>query len=194
MPRGGWKKANDVFCRSFLTDMEVQEFISRAKQALTRHSDKQYSAREYKLDNNKRRKTETVEKECSLLNGKILLDTLNVFKEKLAILNKTSVEKMERTRKIPLLKVNSIKLDATIKAVQDHVSKHPPHSMSEIARILQAAQICYQETIRKDAKPSKWVESIKCKISLLESMMKLLEKVRVLENSQLKKSTTLRSI
>ncbi|EQB61057.1 hypothetical protein NAPIS_ORF01394 [Vairimorpha apis BRL 01] len=132
----------------------------------------------YKLDNNKRRKTETVEKECSLLNGKILLDTLNVFKEKLAILNKTSVEKIERTRKIPLLKVDSIKLDATIKAVQDHVSKHPPHSMSEIARILQAAQICYQETTRKDAKPSKWVESIKCKISLLESKVKLLEKVR----------------
>ncbi|EQB61289.1 hypothetical protein NAPIS_ORF01137 [Vairimorpha apis BRL 01] len=178
MPRGGWKKANDVFCRSFLTDMEVQEFISRAKQALTSNSGKQYSAREYKLDNNKRRKTETVEKECSLLNGKILLDTLNVFKEKLAILNKTSVEKMERTRKIPLLKVDSIKLDATIKAVQDHVSKHPPHSMSEIARILQAAQICYQETTRKDAKPSKWVESIKCKISLLESKVKLLEKVR----------------
>ncbi|EQB62270.1 hypothetical protein NAPIS_ORF00152 [Vairimorpha apis BRL 01] len=50
--------------------------------------------------------------------------------------------------------------------------------MSEIARILQAAQICYQETTRKDAKPSKWVESIKCKISLLESKVKLLEKVR----------------
>ncbi|EQB60995.1 hypothetical protein NAPIS_ORF01426 [Vairimorpha apis BRL 01] len=135
--------------------MGVQEFISRAKQALTSNSGKQYSAREYKLDNNKRRKTETVEKECSLLNGKILLDTLNVFKEKLAILNKTSVEKMERTRKIPLLKVDSIKLDATIKAVQNHVSKHPPHSMSEIVRILQAAQICYQETTRKDAKTIK---------------------------------------
>ncbi|EQB60541.1 reverse transcriptase [Vairimorpha apis BRL 01] len=44
---------------------------------------------------------------------------------------------MERTRKIPLLKVDSIKLDATIKSVQEHVSNHPPNSMSDIARILQ---------------------------------------------------------
>ncbi len=50
--------------------------------------------------------------------------------------------------------------------------------MSDIARLLQTAQICYQVMTRKEAKSSVWKESILKKIAILEATTKLLNKVR----------------
>ena len=50
MPRGGWKKANDVFCEKYGSNMGVDEFKCKAKKALTSTSGRQMSAREFKSD------------------------------------------------------------------------------------------------------------------------------------------------
>lgn len=85
---------------------------------------------------------------------------------------------MERTRKISSLKVDVLRLDAVIKSVETFVGEYPPCNMSDIARILQAGQICYQEITRKEAKPSVWKESILKNIGSFEANTKLLSKVR----------------
>ncbi len=170
MPRGGWTKAKDVFCDRFGSDVGIQELKNRAQKALTTSSGRQCTNREFKLEATKRRKTVlTLFEENTLYEAKIHLEAFNVFKEKLATLKNQNVEEVERTRKISSLKVDLLRFDAVIKSVEPHV---------EIARILHAAQICYQELTRKEIKPSVWKESILKKISLLEDKVKLLRRIR----------------
>lgn len=85
------------------------------------------------------------------------------------------------TREISSLKVDPLKPDATVKAVEDYVGAHPPHDISEMARILQATQICYQEMTKRELKPSVWKERILKKIADYEDKVKLLKRVRALE-------------
>ncbi|KAF9746149.1 hypothetical protein NGRA_3543, partial [Nosema granulosis] len=179
MPRGGWSKAKDVFCAKFRSNVGTKEFKKIAQKALTSSSGRQCSNREFMLEATKRRKTVlTLFEENTLFESKIQADALKLFKEKLSLIKQQRVEEVERTKKISSLKVDTLRLDAVIKAVETYVRDYTPKTMSDIARLLQAAQICYQEMTRKEAKPSEWKECILKKIGLLEAKMKLLSKVR----------------
>ncbi|EQB59820.1 hypothetical protein NAPIS_ORF02648 [Vairimorpha apis BRL 01] len=179
MPRGGWMKAKDVYCDKFRSNIVLQKFMGKAKAVLTSNSGQQLTVREYKLNPTKRHKTEiALKEESSLFESKIHVEALKIFKEKYASLEKIRVENVERTRKISSMKVDYLRLDSTIKAVEAHVRATPPQNMSDVARILQSAQICYQEITSKEFKVSTWRESILKKVSSLEAKNYLLKKVR----------------
>lgn len=73
---------------------------------------------------------------------KIQLKALSVFKKKLVFLKKQNVEEFERTRRKSGLNVDLLNFDAKIKLIDIYVIVH--RNMSDIARILQAVQICHQ--------------------------------------------------
>ncbi|EQB61452.1 hypothetical protein NAPIS_ORF00972 [Vairimorpha apis BRL 01] len=127
----------------------------------------------------KRRKTvnEFME-ESSLFIDEINKQTLKIFSEKIFSLKKARDEDMEKTKKIPSLNVDVLRLEVVIKSVEIYVDKHPLSNMSDIARILQAAQSCYQEITRKEVKPSVWKESILKKIKSINAKVELLSKVK----------------
>ncbi|KAF9762412.1 hypothetical protein NGRA_2030 [Nosema granulosis] len=68
-----------------------------------------------------------------------------------------------------------------MKAVDAYVRITPPCDISEIARIFQAAQTCYQKATEKEKKKSEWRENIKKKVQELHNKGKLLEKVKKFE-------------
>lgn len=179
MPRGGWNKAHNVFCEKYNTNVDPLEFKRRAQKALTTSNGKQCSNREFKLEATKRRKTVIdLAGESSLFIGENQMRTLKIFKEKVLSLKKERVEDVERTKKIPSIKVDGLRLEAVIKSVECYVEEHPPIDMSDIVRILQAAQICYQEVTRKEVKPSVWKDSILKKIESLNAKVELLSRVK----------------
>ncbi|WUR05216.1 uncharacterized protein VNE69_12201 [Vairimorpha necatrix] len=164
MPRGGWNKATEFFCGKFGSNMSSLEFKGKAKKALTSNSGRQMTARELLVNPTKRRKAEAGSKEGnSLFETELFLKAQKLFLEKLSCIQNKCVDQVERTRKISSLKVDLLKLDATVKAN------------------LQAAQICYQEMASKKPKPSSWKESILKKITEIKDKVVLIKKARAFD-------------
>ena len=53
----------------------------------------------------------------------------------------------------------------------EYITSTPPQNMTEIAMLLQGAQICYDEVTVRVIKTSKWKESIEAKMA--ENAMKI---------------------
>ncbi|KAI4293539.1 hypothetical protein PAPHI01_2813, partial [Pancytospora philotis] len=76
------------------------------------------------------------------------------------------VEQVTWTRKVPSELVDPQILGFIDQASGEYAANYPPSSMSDIARLLQAAQACYESRTRKERKPSTWRESIEKKVQL----------------------------
>ncbi|KAI4293463.1 hypothetical protein PAPHI01_2737, partial [Pancytospora philotis] len=85
------------------------------------------------------------------------------------------IDQAEWTRKFTREETDSLVLDAVDRAAGAYATRHPPVTMSDIARQLQAAQLCYQEATARERKPSTWRISIEKKIAVNLERKKLLE-------------------
>ncbi|TBT99856.1 hypothetical protein CWI36_1825p0010 [Hamiltosporidium magnivora] len=70
-----------------------------------------------------------------------------------------------RTRKLPSELVDSKVLDLINRIVGEYAKAHVPMTITEVAWIIQAAQVCYDEATRKEKPRSTWKENIESKIS-----------------------------
>ncbi|TBU12455.1 hypothetical protein CWI38_0750p0020, partial [Hamiltosporidium tvaerminnensis] len=91
-----------------------------------------------------------------------------------------------RTRKLPSELVNSKLLDLNNRIIGDYADS--------LARIIQAAQVCYDEAKRKEKPRSAWKENIESKISKLVLSKDLLEKARKQEMLSTSETKSLKKI
>ena len=176
MPRHGWVKAHEIFSGKFSQNISFEEFKKRAMNALTLTSGKKCTIREFKNESTKRQKPiEVLFEEKTLYEAKVQNDVRKVYAVKMAKLKEVDVNSTECTRKISSEKVDLLKLEAVCLAVGEYSKLHPPRSMTDIARTIQAAQQCYQEVTVRQRQKSTWKENIESKIGKLETQVKLLE-------------------
>jgi len=182
MPRTGWSRAHSVFCGKFSVHMSFIEFKKKASDALTTQSGRKCSTREFKKETVKRVKTlDVILEENTLFEAKVYNEARKTFLECIQEVASVDVDQAERTRKVPNEKINHLVLEAVAKAVSGYVHTKPPSNMTEIAKIIQAAQIAYQRSATKTTQPSTWKPSIEKKIENLKFLIKLLERVVKLE-------------
>ncbi|KAK1349153.1 hypothetical protein LUQ84_001832 [Hamiltosporidium tvaerminnensis] len=99
-----------------------------------------------------------------------------------------------RTRKLPSELVDSKVLELINRITSECTEFHVPKNVSDAARIIQAAQVCYDEETRKEKPRSAWKENIESKISKLVLSKDLLEKARKLEKLSTSETKSLRKI
>ncbi|TBU12713.1 hypothetical protein CWI38_0657p0010, partial [Hamiltosporidium tvaerminnensis] len=93
-----------------------------------------------------------------------------------------------RTRKPPNELVDSTVLDLINRIVGEYADSHVPMTITDIARIIQTAQVCYGHETRKERPISAWKESIE---KLSSSQTKSLKKIMREFNLDLNKTNDL---
>lgn len=182
MPRSGWSRAHSVYCGMFNVHTSLVDFKKKASNVLTSQSGKRCTNRDFKNEAVKRVKTlEVILEENTLHEAKIYNEVKKTFTESIREVSNLGVDKAERTRKIPSEKINHLVLEAVARAVGEYAQTKPPSNMTEIAKIIQAAQIAYQRSTLRINQPSPWKKSIENKIDGLNILNGLLERVIKLE-------------
>ncbi|TBU11757.1 reverse transcriptase, partial [Hamiltosporidium tvaerminnensis] len=99
-----------------------------------------------------------------------------------------------RTRKLPNELVDSTVLDLINRIVGEYADSHVPMTITDVARIIQTAQVCYDDETRKERPRSSWKESIESKISVLKLSKDILEKARRREELSSSQTKSLKKI
>ena len=179
VPRLGWKKATDFFCKKFSVDVSVEEFKSLAQKLLISSGGRRCSQKDFSIEAHKRYKTAmSVFDENTMLMAKLHIKVRNVFRRKLKEAQGRDIEDAERTPKVPSDRIDLNVLEALNGVVGEHITENSPCNMEDATRILQAVQAAYKECTAKERKPSSWVASIEKRITVLAAKKALLEKQR----------------
>ena len=175
MPRGGWNLAQEVFCTKFRTSISPLDFKRRAREAIVSKNGNPCSIKEYIRNPVKCENTQNVfEDQQSLKEAAIYHEIKERFLMKINELQGLKINEVERTRKIPSSKVDKTLLSVLNRVVGEYASTHQPKSMSDIARILQAVQLCYQDASTRPRKQSEWRANIEAKIQQKSASIALL--------------------
>ena len=178
MPRYGWSKAHDEFCRRFQAAISQSEFEAKAKSILTVDG-RGCSTRKFREEAAKRTKTiGDFFEENTLLEAKLFTKTFKVFEEQYTKVKNVAVEKVDRTRKVFSETLDVQLLGVINQAVEHHIKSNPPADMNAIAQLLQAAQWTYQVVTERSKIPSNWQESIEARIVKIDASTKRLEAAR----------------
>ena len=182
MPWSGWPRAHTVYCGKFNVHTSLLDFKKKATDVLTTQSGKKCSSRDFKKETVKRAKTlDVIWEENTLFEAKVYNEAKKTFLECIREVASVEVDEVERTRKVPNEKINHLMLEAVAKAVGEYVHTKPPSNMTEIARIIQAAQIAYQRSATRVTQPSSWKANIEKKVEALKTLITFLEQVVKLE-------------
>ncbi|TBU10333.1 reverse transcriptase, partial [Hamiltosporidium tvaerminnensis] len=137
--------------------------------------------------NEKFGRAETLEEVKSEENGErrriaaCLADTctLTDTNDKIKEISEKEIEKVVvRTRKLPSELVESKLWDLINRIIGEYADSYVPMTITAVARIIQAAQVCYDEATRKEKPRYAWKKNIEIKISKLVLSKILLEKAR----------------
>lgn len=177
MPRCGWNTAHQIFCKKFQASMSVLDFKKKAREAIVSKNGRPCSIKEFERDPAKRTSTEEVfEDQQSLREANLYLEIKEKFWLKAKELDSFKVDEVERTRKIASAKVDKTLLNTLNRVVGEYASAHRPKDMTDLARILQAAQLCYRDASARPKKPSEWRANIESKIREKSASIALLQK------------------
>ncbi|KAF9756148.1 hypothetical protein NGRA_3317, partial [Nosema granulosis] len=177
MPRYGWKEATYTFCDRFKLSCSVLDFKKKASSVITTATGRKYSQRKFKDECNKRHKTiESFFDDRSIQESRFQQQVKNSLAEIIQNLDTLGVEDVENPPKIPAENLDHQILELIDFSIQDHLSRHKPSSMSEIAKLFQASQICYKRMTQKKKNPSTWKENIKKKIVKSQDSASLVKK------------------
>jgi hypothetical protein len=180
MPRYGWPKVCAFFCEKFKTQISLPLFKKRAQQILIGDSGRLTRTRRYcEEKGSKRIKTVTeiisaaTTREAALFNSvkAKFLSLQEEFKEQ-------RVTEARMTRKLSVDQVNEEVLSAINKVVGAILRSSPPNNITEIAKVLQVAQACYQEITTKPRVPSEWMKNIEAKIKKHEDSIETIKKAQ----------------
>ena len=177
MPRCGWSQAHQKFCMVFQANISLLDFKTKAMSAIVSATGKRCTVRKFERDPAKRLKTiDSIFEEKTLLEVKYYLQVKDKFLCTINDLNIKNIEDFSRTRKISSDKLNTSLLCTINNVIREYIITNRPKNMSNLSKILQAAQISYQEILFTEKKQSGWQASIESKIQKLsihlDSLMK----------------------
>ncbi|TBU01758.1 hypothetical protein CWI36_1268p0010 [Hamiltosporidium magnivora] len=172
MPRNGWSAIlryyNGKFGRTVDIDVLKKLIHNEAEREIRQE------------ENGERRRIATCLAEpCFLTDTTLYMNLREKFLFKIKELSEKEIgDVVVRTRKLPSELVDSEVLELINRITGEYAEYHVPKNVSDAARIIQAAQVCYDEETRKEKPRSAWKENIECKISKLVLSKDLLEKAR----------------
>jgi hypothetical protein len=181
MPRRGWELLCTTYNSKFRENLCKTEMIKRAETATHSESGRKLNRSEYAEEATKKRKTvQEVIEEATLRDTKLMLETREKFKKVLSDIKTKPVEESVRTRKLHSDIVDREVIQRLNQAVDEWKTSHPITTWTEMAQILQAVQVTYEE-IKKPKKkegPS-WRENIQNKIQKHAQAREVLIKFRM---------------
>ena len=195
MPRMGWNLAHKKFCTLFQTSISELEFKKKATSAIVSDSGKRCSLKKYERDPAKRTKTiDSLFEEKTLLESKYYIQVKEKFKCLINDIKIKTIDTFPRTRKIPSEKLNNVLINNVDNAVKEYIITNRPKNMTDIAKILQASQMTYQEISSKEKKPSEWKENIEAKILKYKIHLDLLKKSKDINSLNLNEQKALKKL
>lgn len=176
MPRNGWKLATNTYCDMFKVCISILDFKNMATKVLLNQAGQKCSQMKYKENVlNKLDKCDSLVEEKSLKETELFIKIQNTFKSQLKEIEKVNIDECQKTPKIFSETINHQAIYLINTIVQEHISSCKPGTMSEIARLIQTTQICYQIITKKNKKPSEWQNNILTKIRKNEDNIENLE-------------------
>ncbi|TBU04995.1 hypothetical protein CWI36_0688p0010, partial [Hamiltosporidium magnivora] len=174
MPRNGWPATLRYYNEKFSCTLEIV-------------------AQE---ENGERRKIATCLTEPSTLTETTeYINLRDKFLSKIKEISMKEIGKVVvRTRKHLNELVDSKVLDLINRIIGEYADSCVPMTITAVARIIQAAQVCYEKATCKEKPRSAWKENIESKISKLVLSKDLLEKARKQEKLSTSKTKSLKKI
>ncbi|TBU03133.1 hypothetical protein CWI36_0981p0010, partial [Hamiltosporidium magnivora] len=144
MPRNDWPATLRYYNKKFGCALDIDAFKKLAKMK----------------ENRERCRIATCLTElCTLTDTTEYNNLRDKFFSKIKeILEKEIGKVVVRTRKLPSELVNSKLLDLNNRIIGDYADSCVPMTITAVARIIQAAQVCYDEAKRKEKPRSAWKE------------------------------------
>ncbi|KAK1349918.1 hypothetical protein LUQ84_000906 [Hamiltosporidium tvaerminnensis] len=132
---------------------------------------------------------------CTLTDTTEYINLRDKFLSKIKGISEKEIGKVVvRTRKHPNELVDSKVLDLINRIIGEYADSYVPMTITAVARIIQAAQVCYDEATRKEKPRSAWKENIESKISKLVLSKDLLKKARKQEKLSTSETKSLKKI
>ncbi|KAK1347573.1 hypothetical protein LUQ84_003106 [Hamiltosporidium tvaerminnensis] len=132
---------------------------------------------------------------CTLTDTTEYINLRDKFLSKIKEISEKKIGKVVfRTIKHPNELVDSKVLDLINRVVGEYAGAHVPMTINAVARIIQTAQVYYDEATRKEKPRSAWKENIESKISKLVLSKDLLEKARKQEKLPTSETKSLKKI
>ncbi|TBU11464.1 reverse transcriptase [Hamiltosporidium tvaerminnensis] len=170
MPRNGWPATLRYYNEKFSCTLDIDAFKKLAQNEAEREIRQE--------ENGERRRIATYN-----------------FLSKLKEISEKDIGKVVvRTRKLPTELVDSKVLDLINRIIGEYADSCVAMTITAIARIIQAAQVCYDEAKRKEKPRSAWKINIESKISKLVLSKDLLEKARKQEKLSTSETKSLKKI
>lgn len=173
MPRGGWARGLVFYNAKFGAALSLEKFQEMARR---KRLDATHGSSAARPDKRRRVNAPDVDVE-SLAETNAYLRIRASLSTKVSLLAGQEVRGAVRTRKIPSDRVDWRILDLVKRAVAEIVDSSAPRTMTAVAKILQAAQVCYEEALPLKAR-SPWRQSILARIQKEEAAVAALEAVQ----------------
>ncbi|TBU11359.1 reverse transcriptase, partial [Hamiltosporidium tvaerminnensis] len=188
MPRNGWPATLRYYNEKFSCTLDIDAFKKLAQNEAEKGIRQE--------ENGERRGIATYPTEPCTLTG--ITEYINLRDKLLSKIKEISQKEIGkavvRTRKLPSELVDSKVLDLINRIIGDYADSCVPMTITAVARIIQAAQVCYDEATRKEKPRSAWKENIESKISKLVLSKDLLEKARKQEKLSTPETKSLKKI
>ncbi|TBU01254.1 hypothetical protein CWI36_1394p0010, partial [Hamiltosporidium magnivora] len=188
MPRNGWSATLKYYNEKFSCTLDIDAF---------RKLPQNKAEREIRQEENgeRRRITTCLTEPCTLTDTTEYINLRDKFLSKIKEISEKEIGKVVfRTRKLPSELVDSKVLDLINRIIGEYADSCVPMTIKAVERIIQAAQVCYDEATRKEKPRSAWKENIESKISKLVLSKDLLEKARKQEKLSTSKTKSLKKI
>ncbi|TBU09068.1 hypothetical protein CWI38_2188p0010 [Hamiltosporidium tvaerminnensis] len=178
MPRNGWPATLRYYNEKFGCTLDIDAFKKFAQNE---------AEREIRQEENvdRRRIATCLADTCTLTDTKEYINLRDKFLSKIKEISEKEIGKVVvRTRKLPSELVDSKVLDLINRIIGEYADSCVPMTITAVARIIQAAQVCYDEATR----------NIESKISKLVLSKDLLEKARKQEKLSTSETKSLKKI
>ncbi|KAK1350582.1 hypothetical protein LUQ84_000810 [Hamiltosporidium tvaerminnensis] len=188
MPRNGWPATLRYYNEKFSCTLDIDAFQKLAQSEMGKEVKSE--------ENGERRRIATCLADiCTLTDTTEYINLRDKFLSKIKEISENEIRKVVvRTRKHPNELVDSKVLDLINRVVGEYADSCVPMTITAVARIIQAAQVCYDEATRKEKPRSARKENIESKISKLVLSKDLLEKARKQEKLSTSETKSLKKI
>ena len=176
MPRRGWDLMYTVYVERFGDKVSSREFRKSAEMAIVSQSGKKCSRTRFVEESKRRKKSIAVEPdEKSISESKLYIRVRDQLLLALGNFKNLKIEEVPRTRKIPSEQQDSMLIDLINQAIAEILPRQDIKNWTDVARMLQAAQLAYQTISAKPIIKSTWKDNIQRKVNLAEESVRLLK-------------------
>ncbi|KAK1350531.1 hypothetical protein LUQ84_000768 [Hamiltosporidium tvaerminnensis] len=144
MPRNGWPATLRYYNEKFGCTLDIDAFKKFAQNE---------AEREIRQEENvdRRRIATCLADTCTLTDTKEYINLIDKALSKIKEISEKEIGKVVvRTQKLPSELVDSKVLDLINRIIGEYADSCVPMTITAVARIIQAAQVCYDEATRKE--------------------------------------------